>query len=428
MDETSKRWKAKRQLVNDKRTIKQPWLTLVRLLWLALISFNLLPVLLGLPDYYRELLALNPGPNNQGWTPAFFSEAVAREGISPQVVAWLIFIPAFLSILIFSIVGLIIFWRKSDEWIGLLVSYVLVGLAATFTGDRFQFLAALPPFWATLFYEVGVLVWLAFFLFLSLFPDGRCKPGWTRYLAVLLVIWFVLVEGLRIILGSTPDWIYVSGFLIIGLILVGQAYRYFRISDPVQQLQTRWFLFAITVFLVYATLIYFYQRVFVLPPEPGPADLVFYIMTVYLNRIIFALIPLSIGVALFRYRLWDIDLIIRRTLVYGVLSSVLGLVYFGSVVLLRQLLGGVVGDSSVAIVLSTLLIAALFSPLRRALQAGIDRRFFRRKYDAVRALAEFSAVARDEVQLEAISNKLVAVVGETIQPESLSLWMRKVKR
>ena len=135
--------------------------------------------------------------------------------------------------------------------------------------------------------------------------------------------------------------------------------------------------------------------------------------------------PLSIAAAIFRYHLWDIDLIIRRTLVYGILSSILGLVYFGSVVLLRQLLGGVIGNSSVAIVLSTLLIFFLFSPLRRALQAGIDRRFFRRKYDAVRALAEFSAVARDEVQLEAISGKLVAVVAETIQPEFTALWIRK---
>ena len=136
----------------------------------------------------------------------------------------------------------------------------------------------------------------------------------------------------------------------------------------------------------------------------------------------------AIGIALLRHRLWDIDLIIRRTLVYGVLTGLLGLIYFGSVVLLRQLLSGVTGNSSVAIVLSTLLIAALFSPLRRRFQEVIDRRFFRRKYDAARALAEFSAVARDEVQLEAISSKLVAVVGEAVQPESLSLWMKKVRK
>ena len=153
----------------------------------------------------------------------------------------------------------------------------------------------------------------------------------------------------------------------------------------------------------------------------------FWVIYSTFGSMMISFLPLSVAFAVFRYRLWDIDLIIRRTLVYGVLTGLLGLVYFGSVVLLRQLLGGVVGKSSVAIVLSTLLIFFLFSPLRRALQAGIDRRFFRRKYDAVRALAEFSAVARDEVQLEAISSKLVAVVGETIQPERLSLWMRPQK-
>ena len=135
----------------------------------------------------------------------------------------------------------------------------------------------------------------------------------------------------------------------------------------------------------------------------------------------------AIGIALLRHRLWDIDLIIRRTLVYGVLSGLLGLVYFGSVVLLRQILGGVIGDSSIAIVISTLLIALLFSPLRRALQEGIDRRFFRQKYDAARALAEFSHTTRDDVELEAISGKLITLVGETVQPESLSLWMKPRK-
>jgi hypothetical protein len=145
----------------------------------------------------------------------------------------------------------------------------------------------------------------------------------------------------------------------------------------------------------------------------------------YVSSIIFALIPLSIGIALFRYRLWDIDLIIRRTLVYGVLSGLLGLVYFGSVVLLRQLLGGVVGDSSIAIVLSTLLIALLFSPLRRALQAGIDRRFYRRKYDSAQAVAAFSATSRGNLSLEELNQHLIKIINQTLEPEHASLRLKK---
>ena len=226
-------------------------------------------------------------------------------------------------------------------------------------------------------------------------------------------------------MDNLPDWLENFGFLIIILVLIGQVYRYFRISNVVQQLQTRWFLFATAVFLAYATFIFFIQRIFLLPVDPGPSHLFIYIANLYLIRIVFALIPLSIGIALFRYRLWDIDLIIRRTLVYGVLSGLLGLVYFGSVVLLRQLLSGVTGNSSVAIVLSTLLIAALFSPLRRALQAGIDRRFFRRKYDSAQAVAAFSATSRGNLSLEELNHHLIKIINQTLEPEHASLRLKK---
>jgi hypothetical protein len=136
-------------------------------------------------------------------------------------------------------------------------------------------------------------------------------------------------------------------------------------------------------------------------------------------------IPLSIAMAILRYRLWDIDVIIRRTLVYSVLTALLGLMYFGSVLALQALLRGVSGgETPVVIVLSTLLIAALAAPLRRRVQAVIDRRFYRRKYDAARTLAAFGEQARDETDLERLSARLRGVVEETVQPESVGLWLR----
>ena len=133
-------------------------------------------------------------------------------------------------------------------------------------------------------------------------------------------------------------------------------------------------------------------------------------------------------IAILKYRLYDIDLIIRRTLVYTLLTAMLAAVYFGGVTLLqflsRSLTGGHAERPQWAVVASTLVIAALFQPLRRRIQGFIDRRFYRRKYDAVRTLQDFSSRLRDEVDLGVLSQDLIAVVQETMQPEHASLWLR----
>jgi hypothetical protein len=137
--------------------------------------------------------------------------------------------------------------------------------------------------------------------------------------------------------------------------------------------------------------------------------------------------PISIGIAIVRYRLYEIDTLINRTLVYGSLTVMLGLVYFGGVTATQAILRTFTGQEEqpqLAIVVSTLVIAALFNPLRHRIQAFIDRRFYRGKYDAAKTLEAFSAKLRDETDLDALSGDLVGVVRETMQPAHVSLWLR----
>jgi hypothetical protein len=227
------------------------------------------------------------------------------------------------------------------------------------------------------------------------------------------------------VLYPTPaTWTAICFGALVPLGLGVQVYRYMRVSNHVQRQQTKWILvgFAVMFLDFFGWLFLIFHNAETIAGDRGLSLLASLGSTLGMLAL-----PLSIAVSILRYRLWDIDLIIRRTLIYGVLTALLALVYFGSVVLLQQFFRGITGaaQSEIVTIISTLGIAALFNPLRRRIQETIDHRFYRRKYDAAQVLRRFAATARDEVELEKLTGELLNVVHDTMQPANVSLWLKK---
>ena len=237
---------------------------------------------------------------------------------------------------------MLLLWRKSNDWFGLYLALVFISLCggdATFAPllERFPGLLGLNDF-------LGAASWQFFFISFFFFPTGRPEPGWARWLAVTWLGWiFIQPFTMGFWLSNMQVLVFAFPFIAIG----SQIYRYFRRSNLIERQQTKWVLVAVS--LIFVNILFALSSLYSPTQESRlGSSLVISIVAVALFNISIGLVPLSIAAAIFRYRLWDIDLIIRRTLVYAVLSGLLGLVYFGSVVLLRQLLGGLVGDSSIA--------------------------------------------------------------------------------
>jgi hypothetical protein len=211
-------------------------------------------------------------------------------------------------------------------------------------------------------------------------------------------------------------------FAFLASLVVAQVYRYRRISTPEQRRQTKWVVFGFAAALVGFMVVLLSTALSPASRVVGPVG-VMVVSTLIYGLLL--LIPLSIGVAILRSRLYDIDVIVNRALVYGSLTATLALVYISSVVFLQYALRVLTGqESTLAVVASTLAIAALFNPLRRGIQSFIDRRFYRRKYDARKIIEAFSSKLREETDLEALGDELVGVVMETMQPAHVGFWLR----
>ena len=399
--------------------LKGAWLILVRIAWVVLAMLAIgLPVA-SLPSYYAYLHITNPtsvyGPQ---LTPGDVRELHSL-GLSLDFYAWLNISVFLIFLLVCVSIGVILFLRRSDDHLALLASLSIVFFPL---GFNTQIPQTLPSVWT---FPIEVLTFcssVCLGLFIYLFPNGRFVPRWTRW---LMVVWIVYWAGDNFFPNSPFNNSWFSLIPLIGLaasLIALQVYRYRRVSTSLQRQQTKWVVFGIAV--TFGSIVVEFLLLGLLPRFFPMGPLAFFLGQIPFDFLLLVF-PLSIVFAILRNRLWEIDRLINRALVYGTLTILLGLLYAGLIIGLQALLGGIIKQNNdIAIVVSTLAIYALFQPLRRRIQNLIDRRFYRRKYDAARTLAAFNASLRSEVDLSQLSEQLLTVVEETMQPAHVSLWLR----
>ena len=387
-----------------------------------LILYSVGVWIIGLVEWFKHPLAQSPY-NTFGGSPLFRAFAL------------------FVAAPLIAILGGMILKKQRQNLIGLLL-LVWAGAFASF-----GIAVATPPILYNLVSLPITAWWTTLIISAFYFPDGHAYPRWLSPVLPALMVLALVAGGVMILspiqlsyTGTPANPFFVPGAqavnqvvtmiyiifvlpLIVG-VFVSPLLRY-RHADFVQRQQIKWFAWWSAI--IFAPYLVFYFTLIVTYPELSDAPPVLQAMRSVLVSLVGICPPIIITFSILRYRLYDIDVIIRKTLVYSALTVLLALVYFGSVILLQGLFIRLAGveQSTLAVVVSTLVIAALFNPLRTRIQAIIDRRFYRKKYDARQVLAQFAITARDETDMYALAAELARVVQEAMQPEIVHLWLRR---
>jgi hypothetical protein len=357
--------------------------------------------------------------------------------------------PAFRAFALFvgapivALLGIMVLRQQRDNVVGLLLLAWAGGFGSYAISVDIQ-----PALYNVVSFPITAW-WTAFIFMAFFFPDGKAYPRWLTPFLLLVMVW-AIVHGLTAVAsqpfleyaGSPSNPLYVPGAEIadaftlriyfgMGLPLIAGIFispwlRY-RQAGSVQRQQIKGFTWW-SILLLTPYVFFYVITVTRYPNAEGAPPLLKTVLGAFIGLIGLGP-PLIVGYSILRHKLFDIDVVIRRTLVYAVVTALLGFVFYGSIILLQRLFTGLTGqESPVAIVASTLIIAALFSPLRARVQNFIDRRFYRRKYDAQRVLADFAAVARNETDVDRLTRQLSSAVEAALKPELIHLWLPQKDR
>lgn len=401
-------------------------LVLVWACWSILTLLCLGNFVASIPLYVSDVQTLcQPGSCVSGQPTVETARVLSETGLSVGVYAALSVGLVSLTALVYCGAAALIIWRRPRDWMALLVSSLFI-TQGLYENNYLQ-----GPFdqhaspWHLGGLAVNYVSPVQVLFFCALFPNGRFVPRWMGQLLSVICVMDLLptIFPQMPLVNPLQVAFVLSGFPLVALSMI---YRYRSVSTLVEQQQTKWVV--IGTLLVFVAFMAWFLPQIILYSSLSQAGSLYDLIGHPLFTLASLAIPFCVTIAVLRYRLWDIDVIINKALVYGSLTLLLTAVYAGLIVGLESLaeaIGGTATDHPVALVISTLAIAALFQPARRRIQNVIDRRFYRKKYNAEKTLAAFSAALRNEIDLNQLREQLIAVVDETMQSAHVSLWLRQ---
>ncbi|HYN87777.1 MAG TPA: hypothetical protein VER55_04580, partial [Ardenticatenaceae bacterium] len=394
-----------------------------RLGWLALATLAVGLIVPALPLRYAQL------QRSATWAQLTLSQlAPAQERrfiaamLDPDVYPLALFSLELTLVIGFWTIAALLFWRKSNEPIGLLAAVAFL-LWGPFTTPFLDALVASEPSVALPVRFLFVLAIFSALTFFYLFPTGRFVPHWTRFLAVVWAGWMVvtfffpegpynyIVTRAHVALQArTPVFWFMVLLAWWFSAVYAQIYRYRHVATPSERRSTKWVVVTLAVAVVGFSALAFTRLSLPAFEYFGLPRLIYDFVLVPLHLVFETLIPFAVAFAVLRHRLFDIDVLVRRTLIYAPLSALLVVIYVASAVVLQELFANLAGGGSdLAIIVATLVSAALFNPLRLRIQAAINQRFYRRQYDLEKTLEAFGAAVRNEVDLSRLTAELLTV-------------------
>ncbi|MCI0397325.1 MAG: GAF domain-containing sensor histidine kinase [Chloroflexi bacterium] len=394
------------------------WLLLARAVWIAMAVVTLALFIASIPLVYNKLSTVSSGEGTSIWQlQPGEARALEQLGLSASLYAlyWVVVQVVFVSG--FAVVAGVIFRRKSDDWLALFVSLFLVMFGVNWVTAVPVPATILQELWYLAYKIVEDLVFISIPLFFLLFPDGQFVPRWTRPLAAGWIAFGLLKRWLPFVPPPGGDVVFL-GFL--GLGALAQIYRYRRVSGATQRQQTKWVVFGFVLTFGMFTGV---QLLFAIFPWLGqPGAMLYRVPALTVILLTLLVLPLTIGMAVLRYRLWDIDLLLNRTLVYGTLSASVVGIYVLVVGFLGQLLQA---SGNLAItMLATGLVALLFQPLRHRLQRGVNRLMYGERDDPYAVLSRLGQRLEATLAPEAVLPTIVETVQESLKLPYVAITLK----